>query len=516
MSRLGILLSSTYIDENLNLYYGAVPPSFLPVSGKRLYHKQIEVLSESCNKIVLTLPADYILPDIDAIFLKEINVDVLRLRVNLSIVEAIKHILLTYPDYSCVEILYGDTLVFGSLSENEFALVKKPNDEVWGSNRSIDSFSIKQGHNDSLVMAGRFCLSDCGLFIATIIDNNFELMNILEKYNEINPFQYFETDLWYDFGHLSTIQKSILSVPESRHFNNISVLENRVRKSSVNSRKLLAEVSWYLNIPDEYRKYTAVIINTSTFAYEIEYISDPTFQDLLIFGNHSEQTWRNIFRVVVKYFHHALDMRLNEGFASTPRLELRSLVEEKTKTRLSLFLNATSSLEDFDSSEIRRLLSEDFIDFNVHQIDSLTERHLGFFHGDMCASNIFWSPSNNSLKLIDPRGGGANDGFGIIGDIRYDVAKLYQSFVLGYDFVMKGAYNYSEASHIRSLVVLDDGKKSFFETEFNEMVCEPLGIRLDEIRSISLLLLTGLLPLHSDRPDRQNAFLHIIRSVSEK
>jgi hypothetical protein len=516
VNRLGILLSSTYIDEKLALYYGAVPPSFLPVSGKRLYRKQIEVLSESCNKIVLTLPANYILPTSDAIFLKEIDVDVLRLNVNLSIGEAIKYVLLTYQDYNCAEILYGDTLVFGSLSENEFVLVKKPNDEIWGSNRSIGSFSSKQGHDRSLIMAGRFCLSDCGLFITTMSDDNFEIMTILERYNGINPFQYFETDLWYDFGHLSTIQKSILSVPESRHFNNISVLEDRVRKSSVNSEKLLAEVSWYLNIPDEYRKYTAAITNTATFAYEIEYISDPTFQELLIFGNFSEQTWRNIFRVVVNYFHHSLNLRLSDDFASTPCLELRRLVEEKTKNRVSLFLNETSSLEDFDSREIRRLLSEDFIDFNIRQIDFFTDRYLGFFHGDMCASNIFWNPSNDSLKLIDPRGGGAADGFGIIGDIRYDVAKLYQSFVLGYDFVMKGRYNFIEARHYRSLVILDDEKKSFFELEFNEMVCKPLGIRLSEIHSISLLLLVGLLPLHSDRPDRQNAFMHIIRSVSDK
>ena len=42
------------------------------------------------------------------------------------------------------------------------------------------------------------------------------------------------------------------------------------------------------------------------------------------------------------------------------------------------------------------------------------------------------------------------------------------------------------------------------------MLFDPLDINQTEIASIATLLMMGLLPLHADRVDRQNQFVHII------
>ena len=46
-------------------------------------------------------------------------------------------------------------------------------------------------------------------------------------------------------------------------------------------------------------------------------------------------------------------------------------------------------------------------------------------HGDLCFSNMFYSKSNQYLKLIDPRG--ASSEHDLYTDPDYDVAKLSHS-----------------------------------------------------------------------------------------
>ena len=133
-------------------------------------------------------------------------------------------------------------------------------------------------------------------------------------------------------------------------------------------------------------------------------------------------------------------------------------------------------------------------------------RREGVMHGDFCFSNILYDSRVRRIKAIDPRGlVGARST--IYGDSRYDLAKLAHSIVGRYDQII--------AARCRTHVAGDD-----FQIEFEPIAAQPwLEAALGdlsvggvsgggpEVRAIMTSLFLSMLPLHADRPDRQQAFI---------
>lgn len=66
-------------------------------------------------------------------------------------------------------------------------------------------------------------------------------------------------------------------------------------------------------------------------------------------------------------------------------------------------------------------------------------------HGDLCLSNILYE-SNCGLKFIDMRGSFGNM-IGVVGDIRYDLAKLDHSIYGGYDLIISDKFTFSNSGN---------------------------------------------------------------------
>ena len=138
-------------------------------------------------------------------------------------------------------------------------------------------------------------------------------------------------------------------------------------------------------------------------------------------------------------------------------------------------------------------------------------------HGDLCFTNIFYDFRTQKVQVIDPRGTIDDLVPSIYGDIRYDMAKLGHSIFGGYDFILANRYN-CEGFDQRDLSIqfYDDGKmKALGEiakiSSFNGLSLNDL-----EIKALIIHLFLAMLPLHSDRPDRQKAFLaNALRLYSE-
>jgi hypothetical protein len=188
----------------------------------------------------------------------------------------------------------------------------------------------------------------------------------------------------------------------------------------------------------------------------------------------------------------------------------------KTQVRCELFLSTKPKLKDFDNLQLIDIFSRQNIDLLLSKINITDTRFLGVIHGDMCATNIFWDGVSDTLKIIDPRGDATSNSKGIYGDIRYDVAKLYQSFVLGYDFVLAGLERETNTEEKSKSVSYLKHSSINFDGIFQSKLFAPLGISQTEIAAIATLLMLGLLPLHADRIDRQNEFVHIILKMLEE
>ncbi len=104
-------------------------------------------------------------------------------------------------------------------------------------------------------------------------------------------------------------------------------------------------------------------------------------------------------------------------------------------------------------------------------------------HGDFWLSNLLWSHKEKKIYMIDMRGALGNI-FTVMGDKRYDYAKLYQS-IIGFDkWILTGER-------------LDHSVRSKWESFY----IEQLRISDDElqlIRKITCFLILGSLPFHEE------------------
>ena len=512
MESIGIILSGTYCNSEVREQYGEIPPSFLPIFGERLYLRQVEYMKEFCTKVYLTIPLNYPVTKFDDAILKSMGVTIVRCDPIISINEALILVLaLILNDNYSIAVLYGDTVLGERIPINGVTVSKMPKTYTWGRNSGVVKFESLQKLNIKMMMSGFFHLSNLGVFKKALEKSGGEILKTLDIYDDSETLQYIEVNTWKDFGHLGTIQNSKLEVAESRYFNSVKITQSGAEKYSKDKRKLSAEVSWYQNLPKEMTKYVPKLITSSHDFYTTDYISSPTVHELITSGNFNENQWTRLFKSLFNYF---LDCR--KFYNSSDAIELEYLINKKTRERNQIFISSKPKLMDFSNKELLSILSEDNITLLTRKVDTKSEKYLGFLHGDMCASNIFWDGSLCSIKVIDPRGDSTGKTSGIYGDIRYDIAKLYQSFILGYDHVLAGTFKYRanfEKSH-QSYLPNDQILNFSFLLEKN--LLKPLEIEREEIEAIATLLMMGLLPLHKDRVDRQNEFLFIIIEMLRK
>ena len=57
--RLGVILSSQYLTNDLAADFGKIVPSDLPLANQPLSSYQIECIERDCDKVVFTLPEGY-------------------------------------------------------------------------------------------------------------------------------------------------------------------------------------------------------------------------------------------------------------------------------------------------------------------------------------------------------------------------------------------------------------------------------------------------------------------------
>ncbi|MEO9945787.1 hypothetical protein [Paraglaciecola sp.] len=145
--------------------------------------------------------------------------------------------------------------------------------------------------------------------------------------------------------------------------------------------------------------------------------------------------------------------------------------------------------------------------FSSQYINKAKLDDIAIVHGDMCFSNILFDSRIQAVKLIDPRGLSANGNVTIWGDKRYDLAKFYHSALGLYDLIIANRfkidvandiYNIEFSSGINQLDLSNVIKKSIFEKSKYEE---------SEIIAINVQLFLSMLPLHYDRPDRQQAMI---------
>ena len=420
----------------------------------------------------------------------------------------IAQVALLHPAHDRILVVLGDVLVEPSarLEDNEsyIAASPKPDWSRWCMVKEQNGFAAalfdkpeKQPPTE-LAITGIYFFEDGPRFYESIDALHTEQTSSVER--QISEFlgPYFEkvrtrvrTDVSVtDFGTLSEYLQN-RDLPIGRSFNAFDESqEGVVRKSCVSreySRKIIDEFVWYQCVPDSIRPLLPAIYGTSFGVdgslpeYSLERVYAPTLREHLLFFDSSEEFWQGAISTIFD----VLQSFREAGPACSPRFlrEYAAKFKERTEQHSVQKLVSPNALEQ---------TLECYFE-NVDEVSSLVPDSL--FHGDMTLSNIFYEPSLRRVKLIDPLGS-------LIGNVVYDLGKLVQCFVYGYDLVDSELYVSVEGK----FKLYDDGLhpiSDFFDCRLEAFY----GMRIRNfVHLLAGMQFMALIPLHAHNPSNQKIY----------
>lgn len=508
-----IINSAAYVGQEFRNELGAIPPCLLPIGNRKLLQHQVETLRVFKNeRIVVSLPSSYEITEDEKKLFLALNLEIILVPDGFSLAEALIYILNVMSlNEKTLRLLHGDTLIYdipkgfdvigvASLSsEYEWELDSK---DDWGSSVPV-------------VWAGFFSFSSQREFLRSLALSRGKFTDAVKIYSKEIVLKKEVCFDWFDLGHVNTYFASRAKITTQRVFNDLKIENGVVFKSGRLPEKISAEEFWFKNLPVSLKKFIPQLIEGGTLKtkenfYSLEYLPCLPLNEIFVHGRNPETYWarrfldiRNIFNLFGSCF------QKKEGLRKEIERDAIDLYVSKTKSRLKQI-----NLEGFLlAKEDRCLLGKELCRINEVADECIRLTLLlpvvpSIIHGDLCFSNILFDSRLEAIKLIDPRGMANNGKKTIYGDQKYDLAKLAHSVIGLYDFIISGRYSIKldEFSQEESIDFnLTPRVKSIQEKFITTRFIENVSV-LDVMPIVVLLFLT-MIPLHSDRPDRQKAML---------
>lgn len=340
-----------------------------------------------------------------------------------------------------------------------------------------------------------------------------EMSDLLAQYQHQYQFNMVSASRWYDCGNLDNFYKAKIDFLKLRNFNQIKYDDLRgtiTKMSPGNNKKVLNELAWYHALPNDLKIFTPRILkynaSETNASYTMEYYGYQSLADLYVFETLDQSLWPG---VISKLFDILNEFEQHASGHTVRRSDMHSMLIGKLRERLFLMEK---------QYWFRRLANKEHITVNGRVLKNLPLLHSklvetaevfadsarpGIVHGDFCLSNILFDPGSKLIKIIDPRGS-----FGrsrMIGDLRYDVAKLRHSFCGYYDFIVNDFFDVKEtASNQYHFELFTDPYNTTIAQYFDQEV-EKHSYHASEVKFIESLLFLSMIPLHSDNKNRQLA-----------
>lgn len=538
MNKLNTLILAAGKFDAKNISAGLITEvGLLPIRGKPAIAWVIESAKKNDadnikiiirkNNTRLSRFLGYRYPEVEQVFLND----------NDDMSVSLATLLNECDDNKPTQIILGDTLINEEFPKEKDVFLSSSNIKAsknWCLVSKNDKGHIEHIYNKerdiSLIgkeaLVGYYKFSDTKLLkqivLSEIMHGNYNFMQILAKYNEINPVLIKSTDNWFDFGHISGAVKARLELFSAREFNNLQVdaVRGTITKISAKKQKLLDEANWYQKLPLEISCYAPRVFKVEEDAevakVEMEMYGYANLAETLIYGSNNLEDWYNIIESLLKV--HKTFEKYKEPVDKDEYVEIYIT---KTEQRLrDMGAKAPQVLDMMQSDYLvinnlhyknysllknkLRLALEKLVNYNQRTI----------VHGDYCFSNILFDPMHYIFKFVDPRGRFKTQT--IYGDPRYDIAKLRHSIVGLYDFIVAGLYKFTNLGNNNyefqiSTPILAEKLETFFD----ELVIA-YGYNSKDIKLIEAVLFLTMIPLHGEDSLRQQAFyLTAIKKLNE-
>ena len=176
--------------------------------------------------------------------------------------------------------------------------------------------------------------------------------------------------------------------------------------------------------------------------------------------------------------------------------DCKEMYEDKTKDRLKSLmgseLDKIKTINGVEVESIENLL--DSIDWDKFYENAIPS----FFHGDLQPENIIYDKSKDKFVLIDWR-----DSFGNskeVGDVYYDLAKIYHALMINGNSVLQGKYDYK---------IKDDEAYVYFHAKSNLVYfknllrnfCEKNNYDWNSVKTLGVLQYLNICTLYDNFHD---------------
>jgi hypothetical protein len=517
MDALRLIMSGAVVGQELAAEFGPLPPAFLPVGVKRLYELQLAALA-GAGPVHLVLPETFAIPDYDRARLAELSVEITLLPDGLRLGEAVVYAINAIgAGDRPVHILHGDTLIneppldrsdiiVGGVQAQAYAWaeIAMDADRV----AALESVPAGEEGQGRPVAAGYFAFSSSLGLVRSLTRARGDFVEGINHYLGGHEVAMEPAADWLDFGHLQTFFQSRLAVATARAFNSVRINGLTAYKSSADQAKMAAESSWLAAAPAALKPYCARLVDAGAAEghgfYQTEYEYLPTLSELFVYGAIGRRAWLAVL-ASAEDFMRLCALYRGPGAAGDA---LRTLAVDKTFERLAMIARTTDIPIDkplsFEGRPTPSLTDVAERLAGALKLDG--DRRESVMHGDFCFSNILYNARVRRIKAIDPRGL-VGESPSLYGDPRYDLAKLAHSISGRYDQIIAGRCRARR-----------EGRD--FGIEFETLACQPwldaalADLRVDGIsgadptvRAATAGLFLSMIPLHADRPDRQQAFV---------
>lgn len=268
----------------------------------------------------------------------------------------------------------------------------------------------------------------------------------------------------------------------SRSFNNITFVEDKVIKTSTEKEKLISEYKHYYLMSEKMQRHLVKPYDLCTEGNQVSYSmkrhSDENTGSMYAKGELSHLEFTKIISAVDDFRKNARKILMGRKEAEPIR---NQLTVEKSRSRSLELYSAT--YQKFDTIISSSLLSR--LEKAVKEIGDAHSITLVESHGDLCLSNILACYDGN-VRFLDPRGADS-----IWLDEYYDMAKLSQSILGGYDFIIN---DIPEAHNSQ----IQDMFLGYLKNQ---------GLSYNLVRVYEASLFISMCPLHMGRHDHIDSFL---------
>jgi dTDP-glucose pyrophosphorylase len=499
--------------------------SMIPINGKPVIGWLLEdLLEKGINECTIVLRSEniHLKEFITRGYSNKLSIQIVEMVESPSILHSLRTGLSIANHAIPTQVILGDTLLkdIPSFESNTVYVNKVEDSSRWclalvGEGHVVEGYLDKVDNvaGKKLALCGYYGFSDTGSLVQSlhklIEKDRTQMSDLLIEEGLREPFIAKEAEIWYDFGNIDNLLAAKQRLLQSRFFNKLTIdpVLNTITKVSEYDEKLRDELNWYKDLPERLKVLSPRIISEKEINGQLnlvqEYYGYPTLAELFLFSDLTAESWHSIFKKL---------LAIQETFQSFPHeidpCDLEFIYLEKTKQRIDTLVQ-----DDLWAARWK----EESVQVNgtkYQNIASLfpaiedkgkaicaTSRG-AIIHGDYCFSNILFDLSNQIVRLIDPRGSFGRKG--IYGDTRYDIAKLRHSVAGLYDYIVSDLFEVNQSEGRYEMQIFANPIHKEIQKDFDNQVSTN-GYDLEEIKFIEGLLFLSMLPLHSDKPQRQLA-----------